>query len=72
MLLRQIKMNKIESEFVDKEIEKLLQTECITEISKPLPNGWTSNIFLVPKKDLGLQTNFESKTSQQIYQIPEI
>ena len=50
MIPRQIKMNKVEMEFVDNEIKKLLITECITEISEPLPNGWTSNIFLVPKK----------------------
>ena len=53
MLLRQNKMNEVETKFVDNEIEKLLKTECITEISEPLPNGWTSNIFLVKKKDGG-------------------
>ena len=46
-------MNEVESKFVDTEIEKLLKTEYITEISEPLPNGWTCNIFLVPKKDDG-------------------
>ena len=72
MLLRQIKMNEIVTDFVDKEIEKLLKTECITEIPEPLPNGWTSNIFLVPKKDSGYRLILNLKTSSQIYQVPEI
>ena len=50
---RQINMSKKESMFVDEEIQRLLDTQCITEVSAPLKNGWTSNIFLVPKKDGG-------------------
>ena len=49
----QIKMTRTEIKFVNGELERLLSENCITEISKPLPGGWTSNIFLVPKKDGG-------------------
>ena len=50
---QQIHMSQKETMFVDAEIQRLLDTECITEVSAPLKNGWTSNIFLVPKKDSG-------------------
>ena len=36
--------------FVDKEIVKLLQNGSIKKLKSPFMRGWTSNIFLVPKK----------------------
>ena len=52
-LPHQIKMTKEQECFVDAEIQKLLDTNCIKEIKQPLKKGWISNIFLVPKKDGG-------------------
>ena len=55
VILSQIRMLKEECDFVDRELQRLLSDNCITEIDKPIPGGWTSNIFLVPKKDGGFR-----------------
>ena len=47
--LPELKMSDEECEFVDSQIVELLENECIEKLDGPLPNGWISNIFLVPK-----------------------
>ena len=47
---RQIKMSKIEEEAMDSKIEELLSNNSICEISRPPPDGFVSNAFLVKKK----------------------
>ena len=46
----ELKMSEEEMAFVDKEIQHLLDNGFIKKLDKPLPNGWLSNVFLVPKK----------------------
>ena len=48
-----IKMNKEEERFVDQEVERLLESNCIRVTKRPFKNGWISNVFVVPKKDGG-------------------
>ena len=47
----QIKMNSVQSQFVDKKLKDLLSQGCITRTEKLDPSGFVSNIFLVPKKE---------------------
>ena len=53
-LPHELKMSEKEMSFVD-EIEHLLKNGFIKKLDEPLPNGWLSNIFLVPKKQGGFQ-----------------
>ena len=46
-----IKMNAIETKFVDDKIASLLAEGCIVQNDGFDPSGFLSNIFLVPKKD---------------------
>ena len=41
--------------FVDEELSKLLATGCIKKLDQMIPDGWVSNIFLVPKKQGGFR-----------------
>ena len=52
-LPHEFKMSEEERKFVDKEIDHLLKNGFIKKLTEPLPNGWVSNIFLVPKKQGG-------------------
>ena len=51
----ELKMSEEERAFVDTEIENLLQNGFIKRLDTPLPNGWISNVFLVPKKQGGFR-----------------
>ena len=42
-------MTDAERRFVDNHLLELLQEGCIKKLEAPLPHGWVSNIFLVPK-----------------------
>ena len=50
-----IHMSKEETEFMDRKIEELLQDGSIKRVAQPHPEGWLSNMFLVPKKDGGFR-----------------
>ena len=52
---RELKMSHEEQQFVDVELDRLLKEGFIKQLSKPLPHGWISNIFLVPKKQGGFR-----------------
>ena len=52
---KQLAMSKEEMSFVDDELRKLLENGCIKKLPSQLPNGWVSNIFLVPKKQGGFR-----------------
>ena len=52
---RQLAMSKEEMSFVDDEVRKLLESGCIKKLPSQIPNGWVSNIFLVPKKQGGFR-----------------
>ena len=51
----ELKMSEEERTFVDTEIQNLLQNGFIKKLDAPLPNGWISNVFLVPKKQGGFR-----------------
>ena len=48
-------MSKEETAFMDKKIKELLQDGSIKKVTHPHPEGWLSNMFLVPKKDGGFR-----------------
>ena len=50
-LPRKIKMTKEQKCFVDKKVESLLNSRCIVRLPARDPSGFTSSIFLVPKKE---------------------
>ena len=50
---RELKMSHEEQQFVDDELERLLKEGFIKQLTEPIPDGWISNIFLVPKKQGG-------------------
>ena len=52
----EIKLTAEEHTAAEKQIEELLAAGCIKELKAPLPNGWISSIFLVPKHDSGFRT----------------
>ena len=52
---RELKMSREEQQFVDVELERLLKERFIKQLTKPIPDGWISNIFLVPKKQGGFR-----------------
>ena len=45
----ELSMTDAERRFVDNHLLELLQEGCIKKLEVPLPHGWVSNIFLVPK-----------------------
>ena len=50
---KEYRMSSEQSKFVDGEIKQLLQDKCIKRLKKPIPGGWHSSIFLVPRKPKG-------------------
>ena len=48
------KMNRQESDFIEKELQSMLDNGTIVELDKIDTSGWVSNIFLRPKKQKGL------------------
>ena len=52
---KQLSMSEEEMMFVDAEIAHLLRTGCIRKLDRLVPDGWVSNIFLVPKKQGGFR-----------------
>ena len=63
-LPRQIKMNKLEEQFMDEKILELLNNNSICEIPKPIPGGFVSNAFLVKKKSGHNQFRFIANLSK--------
>ena len=51
----ELKMTDEEKAFVDQEVQHLLETNCIRSLPEMIPDGWVSNIFLVPKKNGGFR-----------------
>ena len=54
-LLCELKMSVEEQNFMQAELQQLLVHRFIRKLDKMIPNGWVSNIFLVPKKDGGFR-----------------
>ena len=62
-------MSEDQKGFVDREINKLLKNGSIKKLKTPFPKGWTSNIFLVPKKTPGEYTDSQPEKVKRICDI---
>ena len=67
---KQIAVSREGREFMHKKISELLANGSIEQISTPDPEGWVSNVFLVPKKDGGFRMilNLKALNSNIRYQ----
>ena len=62
---KQIVLSPAGTQFMECKIAELLKNGSIKEVKRPHPEGWLSNVFLVPKKDGGFRMILNLKPLNQ-------